>query len=101
AMAKALHLGTAQLPEVEIEKPGSIIQDTTIGSIRSGIFFGFLALAEGLIARFREEAGNGPTVVATGGFAALIAENTDGIDILDENLLLEGLRILNRRMQNA
>lgn len=99
-MAKALHLNTAKLPEVEIEKPKSFLGNTTVSSIRSGIFNGQVAMAEGLIQRIKKEIGDNPKVVATGGFASLIAENAPLIDIVDENLLLDGLRLLSDRINN-
>lgn len=97
-MAKALHLNTAKLPEVEISRPETVIQKTTTDSIRSGVYFGFLSLAEGLIERFKSEIGDGAKVIATGGSAALIAEDTKSIDIVDNDLLLKGLQILNTRL---
>jgi len=100
-MAKALHLHTAKLPEIEIEKPKRAIGNTTVSSIRSGIFYGHIAMAEGLIQRIQNEIGDTPKVIATGGFASLIAENTALIDIVDEDLLLYGLRLLYERVRLA
>jgi type III pantothenate kinase len=97
-MAKALRLNTAKLPEVAIEKPPSIIANTTVESIQSGIFYGQVAMIEGIIARMLDELGAKATVVATGGFAQMIADESDMIDIVDENSLLEGLNMLFRRL---
>jgi len=99
-MAKSLHLNTAQLPEIEVEKPESILGKTTLESIRSGIFYGHIAMIEGMIGKIKNEINADPKVVATGGFASLVAENTSLIDIVDENLLLDGLRILYERINN-
>ncbi|MEQ1921400.1 MAG: type III pantothenate kinase [Pyrinomonadaceae bacterium] len=96
-MAKALQLNTAQLPEVEIEAPDGVINQTTETSIQSGIFYSQIGLVESSIARIKKEVGDNPKVIATGGFASMIAENTDVIDVVDENLLLDGLRILAER----
>jgi type III pantothenate kinase len=96
-MAKALHLNTAQLPEVEVKTPESVIGNTTITSIRSGVFYGQIAIVEGIIDRIKKEMGDTPKVIATGGFASSIAENTDRFDLVDENLLLDGLHLLSRR----
>ncbi len=93
-MSRALRLNTAQLPEVEIVKPDSVIANTTIASIQSGIFYGYLGMVEGTINRIKKAIGEPKKVIATGGFAPLIAENTDLIDAVDENLLLDGLRQL-------
>ncbi len=99
-MAKALHLNTAKLPEVEIEKPKNVVGTTTAASIQSGIFYGQIAMVEGIIQKIKKEIGDTPKVIATGGFALLIAENTTLIDIVDENLLLDGLRLLSDRINN-
>ncbi len=97
-MARALHSNTAKLPEVEIKAPDSVIGHTTETSIQSGIFYGQVGLAESVVSRIKNEMGKGLKVVATGGFASMIAENTDVIDIVDENLLLDGLRLLSDRV---
>ncbi len=97
-LAAALHLTTSKLPEVEIEKPASVIQQTTVGSIQSGIVYGYFGLVEELLTRVKKESGRHDTkVIATGGFATLVAENTTQIDIVDKDLLLDGLRILHDR----
>jgi len=97
-MAKALHLNASRLPEVTPEKPLSLIAANTIDSIRSGVFFGQVSMIEGIIERIAGQMGEKPTVVATGGFAQMIADETGSIDIVDENLLLEGLNLLARRL---
>lgn len=96
-MAKALHLNTAQLPEVEIEAPNAVINHTTETSIQAGIFYSQIGLVESSIARIKKEMGDNPKVIATGGFASMIAERTDVIEVIDESLLLDGLRILAKR----
>ncbi|HRI02652.1 MAG TPA: type III pantothenate kinase [Pyrinomonadaceae bacterium] len=93
-MAKALHLNTAQLPEIEIDAASRVINHTTETSIQAGIFYSQIGLVESTVARIKKEIGDNPKVIATGGFASMIAENTDVIDVVDENLLLDGLRIL-------
>jgi type III pantothenate kinase len=97
-MAKALYLNASRLPEVSLEKPPSIIANNTVDSIRSGIFYGQLSMIEGIIQRVSDQLDSKPTVVATGGFAAMISKETDTIDIVDENLLLDGLNLLSRRL---
>ena len=97
-MARALNLGTAKLPEVDIEKPSSVIGRTTAGSIRSGIFYGQLAMIEGLVERVSAEIEERPVVVATGGFATMLAAESELLEIVDENLLLEGLNLISRRL---
>jgi type III pantothenate kinase len=97
-MAKALHLNTSRLPDTTIEEPPSIIANNTVDSIRSGVFFGQISMAEGLIARIFDTLGERPTVVATGGFAETVEDRSSVIDIVDENLLLEGLNLLFKRL---
>ena len=90
ASAKALQLATAKLPNIPIEKPSSIIGNSTVTSIQSGIVNGHIAMVEGML---RKLGVNGKTI-ATGGFARLIAEEIKAIDVVDENLTLDGLRLL-------
>ena len=100
-LATALKTTTSKLPEVAIEKPHSVIQNTTIGSIQSGIVYGYFGLVEELLSRVKKESGISSKVVATGGYADLISENTTQIDVIDKNLLLDGLRMLHDRLQPA
>lgn len=101
AMAEALHLKTAGLPLVEIRKPENIIGTTTAVSIRSGIFYGYASLVDGLIRRVSCELASSrpPKIIATGGFANLMTAECEGIDAADENLLLEGLRLAFEKIQ--
>lgn len=97
-MAEALHLKAAKLPKVKIERPETVVANTTTGSIRSGIYFGYVGLVEGLVRRFLAEpqfdGHSKPRVIATGGFAGLVAEDTNIFDVVDENLTLDGLRLI-------
>ncbi len=93
-LSEALHAKTAKLPRVEIIKPPRVIGTSTVSAIQSGIFFGYIGLTEGILRRMIDELGEKPIVVATGGFSKLIAENCDLIDTIDENLMLEGLRLI-------
>lgn len=96
-LADALHRRTSKLPMVELKKPASVIGNSTVSSIQSGIYFGYVGLADGIIRRMTEELGEKPRIVATGGFANLIAESAEMIEIVDENLMLEGLRLIYER----
>lgn len=96
-MAEALHVKASKLPHVEIVEPDSVIGDSTENCIRSGVFYGYVGMVEGLIRRTIAEIGTAkakPLVIATGGFAKPIAPHTDAFDVVDENLTLEGLRLL-------
>ncbi len=99
AMAEALHLKTAKLPNVEVTKPNDVIGSSTIESIRSGVYCGYVSMVEGLIKKVRAEAGVDASIVATGGNAALLPTEIDKtIVAFDENLILDGLRSLHARL---
>lgn len=104
--ARALQVMTAKLPNVPIEKPKSVFGTTTTGSIQAGLVFGHAAMVEGIIRRMLvETAGFSSSadlnVVATGGFANLIAPDVPSITQVDENLTLEGLRIFGEKGPSA
>ena len=94
---QALELAAERLPEVEIEKAESLIAHTTVTSIQSGVFFSQVGLIEAATRRIRTELGVKAPVIATGGFAPLIAPETGLIDIWDEDLTLDGLRLFHDR----
>ena len=93
--ADALFQRAARLPRVDVRRPGQAIGASTVASMQSGLFFGYVAMVEGLLTRLRAElAGDGPAVsVATGGLAAAIAAETGAIDHVDPDLTLHGLRL--------
>ncbi len=93
-MAESLGRSTSKLPAVPIAKPLSVIGDSTEASILAGIYYGQIGLAEGIIRRLTDELASTPKVIATGGFATMIASETKMIDVVDENLTLEGLRAI-------
>lgn len=99
-LATALKMTTSKLPEVEIKLPDTVIQNTTVGSIQSGIVYGYFGLFERLISEVKREIGDSSKVIATGGFASVIAENTSQIDVVEENLLLDGLQLLHARLSS-
>ena len=95
--ADSLSGRTAKLPKVELTVPAQAIGRNTIDAIRSGIMFGYVALVEGMIARFESELvtdGQQLTVVATGGLAVTIAALTPRIDRVEPSLTLDGLRLI-------
>ncbi len=95
----ALVGNTAKLPRIAIEKPAndSVIGRNTEDQMLIGVFWGYVALIEGLITRMKKEIGRPAKVVATGGLAILFDEHTDLFDVVDADLTLEGLAILAER----
>ncbi|NDJ36263.1 MAG: type III pantothenate kinase [Chloroflexi bacterium] len=89
----------ARLLAVDLVPPPSVIGSNTIQAMQSGLFLGYIAMIEGLIARFKAELGSdAPVVIATGGLAAHFAEHTTVIDQIAPNLTLDGLRLLWERL---
>ena len=95
---RALHMAAAKLPRVGIGRPrqGQVIGKSTVGAMRSGVYWGYVGLIEGLVRRIKDEYGGPMRVVATGGLAPLFNEATSAIDILDSGLTLRGLLAIYR-----
>ena len=94
---------TAQLPRIALEAPDSesVIGQTTESQMLIGIFWGYLAMIEGLVARTKAQIGRPTKVIATGGLAILFDEHTDAFDHLESDLTLQGLLFLYQRAKNA
>jgi type III pantothenate kinase len=90
--ADALTRSAAKLPGVELVKPNSAINKSTITNMQSGIINGFIGLTEYLVAGFKKELGGQPRVIATGGLSEIIAPHTHAIDLIDRTLTLKGLQ---------
>jgi type III pantothenate kinase len=94
---QALHSAAARLPRVAIAKPAHVIGKGTVEAMQSGVFWGYVALIEGLIERIKREYPAPLQVIATGGVASLFEGATDRIDAFDPDLTLRGLLEIVRR----
>ncbi|MGE5127129.1 MAG: type III pantothenate kinase [Betaproteobacteria bacterium] len=92
--ADALFQRAARLPRVDVRHPGKVVGRTTVGSMQAGLYFGYAAMCEGIIARIRAELGESPRVVATGGLAETLAVEIPSIEAVDPILTLTGLRLI-------
>ena len=92
--SEALFEKASKLPRVEFKKPKTLIAKDTISSMQAGIMFGYAGLVDGIVERMKVEVKSNPKVIATGGLAVVIAPETKSIEVVEENLTLEGLRII-------
>ena len=91
---KALSGGTAQLPQISLDNPGKVIAKNTVECMKSGVIYGNASMIDGMIERIEEESGKKASYIATGGYAKTIIPYCKNKLILDENLILDGLRIM-------
>ena len=95
--SEALFSRTAKLPRVDIKRPSRVIGSSTVTAMQSGLYYGFVGLVDGVLGKMIEEIGARPRVIATGGLAPLIATGSKFIELVDETLTLEGLRLVYER----
>jgi type III pantothenate kinase len=102
--AEALFARAARLPRVDIRKPDRVIGTNTVVNMQSGIYYGYLGLVDGILARMKQEVPEIQRVVATGGLAGLFATESEHIVEVDGDLTLKGLKLIferNRTMRRA
>jgi type III pantothenate kinase len=92
--ADALFQRAARLPRIDVRRPACAIGRTTVTSMQSGLFFGYVGMVEGLVLRVRAELGGQAYCVATGGLADVISPETHVVDVVDRDLTLHGLWLL-------
>jgi type III pantothenate kinase len=98
--ADALFNSAARLSRVNIRKPMKVIGTGTVDNIQIGLFYGYVGLIDGICERMVAELGSETKVVATGGFAKMLAESSRTIRHVDENLTLDGVRLIYERNQD-
>jgi type III pantothenate kinase len=99
--AEALYERAAKLPRIEVQKPANVIGTSTVSSMQSGLFFGYVALVDGIITRMKKELGAATRVIGTGGQAPFISRETKLIETVDSNLTLDGLQLVASRLSKA
>ncbi len=99
--SEALFERAARLPRVEIKRPAQVIGNSTVAAMQSGLFYGYVAAVDGILRRMIDELGSEPTaprIVATGGHASLIAKGSEFIELVDDTLTLDGMRLIHERV---
>jgi type III pantothenate kinase len=99
--ADALFTRAARLPRVDIRKPARVIGTGTVDNLQIGLYFGYIGLVDGILARMVAELGPDTKIIATGGLASLIAGGSKFISHVDEHLTLTGLRLIYERNERS
>ncbi|MBO0999612.1 type III pantothenate kinase [Bacillus sp. SD075] len=94
---EALYSKAAKLPRIEISRPDGIIGKNTVSAMQAGILYGYVGQVEGIVNRIKAQSNLEPTVIATGGLATLIANESIVIDVVEPFLTLKGLQLIYKR----
>ncbi|MCA1037743.1 MULTISPECIES: type III pantothenate kinase [Bacillaceae] len=98
---EALYSKAAKLPRIEIARPEHIVGKNTVAAMQSGIVYGYVGQVEGIVKRMKDQSDENPLVIATGGLANLIAQESNMIDIVDPFLTLKGLQLIYKRNRES
>jgi type III pantothenate kinase len=89
-------MAAAALPQVDITRPDQVVGKNTVACMQSGVYWGYIGLVEGVVARIRAERRSPMKVVATGGLAPLFRNDTDVFDAVEDDLTMHGLVLIHR-----
>ncbi len=92
---EALHMAAAALPHVDVSRPAKVIGTNTVACMQSGVYWGYIGLAEGIVRQIRMERDRPMKVIATGGLAPLFAQGFDLFDAVEDDLTMHGLVLIN------
>jgi type III pantothenate kinase len=96
---EALHAAAAALPHVDVSRPARAIGTNTVACMQSGVYWGYIGLAEGIVRQIRAERDAPMKVIATGGLASLFAQGFDLFDSVEDDLTMHGLMLIHRHNQ--
>ncbi|MGB3103074.1 MAG: type III pantothenate kinase, partial [Psychrobacillus psychrotolerans] len=93
----ALFNRASKLPRIELTRPENVIGKNTVAAMQSGIVYGYVGQVEGIVNRMKQVSKKTPKVIATGGMASLIGDETTIMDVIDPFLTLKGLYLIYQR----
>lgn len=97
---EALYSKASKLPKIEIQSPINIVGTSTVEAMQSGVFYGYIGQVDGIVKRITASVKEKPKVIATGGLASLLANESETIDEVDTHLTLKGLYLIYQRNEN-
>ena len=93
---EALHAAAAALPHVDVTKPDQVVGTNTVACMQSGVFWGYVGLINGVVAKIKEERGRAMKGIGTGGLAPLFQQGDALFDVFEDNLTMHGLTVIHR-----